>query len=369
MSAQYKAKKVVIVHDSYLHYGGAEKVFIDLLDVFPEADIVIGVANSKLIHSVFSKRKNIFRVLIPFPFSDYWASFLKPIFFVIWPCLNLKDYKLVISSTHSFNSKLVRPGPEAKHISYVHTPPRYLYEEKNQHSWLKKPHWSFIFSPFLTFLKKMDIEAEKYVDVFLANSEEVARRIDRYYGRKSVVVYPGVDPIAYFQSTVKRKKYFLFLSRLEEQKGAVLAIESCLRLRRRLLLIGTGSLYNLLRRKYDGNLIHFAGFLTDKQKAHYLSQAQALLYPAYQEDFGIVPIEAQLCGVPVVAHRSGGVKETVIEGESGVFFDEWSVKGLMNGIQKFELHHWNQSITKKSGQRFTKQRFSASIKNAIAEVR
>lgn len=349
-------KRVAIIQDSLTHVGGAEKVFLLFLSMYPEADIYIGISNNKLSNLMKKKIRGAFftSLLTKFDFSERWLSYFKPLIYMYWKTLKLSNYDLVITSSHSFSSKSVRVPKKCFHVSFIHTPPRYLYEERNELLWIKKFPWSILLFIPLQLIRWLDyIDAQK-PHVLVAPSNTVQSRIKKYYDRDSIVVHP---PCSFPKNYIKKEgEYFLTVSRLVKQKGTELAIKACIILREKLIVIGKGPEESFLRR-ISNKFIFFKGFASNTELALYYQRAKALIYCSHEEDFGMVPIEALAHGVPVLAFGSGGVSETVINGKNGFLFREYSVDDLIEIIKSFSKTKINPAVCQKSVRDFTKEKF------------
>jgi len=365
--AVMKRKKIAIISDVLMEYGGAEKVVESFLKIFPEADLyaLFIVPNArKRIEETYPKitiHTSVFQRLIRKDKISKYVSTIKIFSWIYWELLDLKKYDFIISSSHSFMSKNVKKGKNSFHLSYIHTPPRYLYDEFNEISWLKKMPWSWLFWPIKLILRKVDKKGAKGPDVLVANSNNVRERIKKYYGRESVVVYPAVEVGKINnEKNIAKKNYYVCLSRLVKQKGIDLAVKTFTRLKLSLKVIGNGDELIYLKKIASPN-IEFIVNCDDEEKIKILSEARALVYTSKEEDFGIVPVEAMAVGVPVIAFRSGGVRETIVEGVTGLFFDDFTVESLSGAIKLFQKKHFTASDCKKQAEKFREDIFRKKI--------
>ncbi len=357
--------RMAIVHDGFLHVGGAEKVLLDLIDIYPQADLFIPIINQSLIELLKAKSKGKIHTTI-FSYIPYFyekASFLKPILIFYWENLNLSKYNFVITSSHSFNSKLINVSKSAKHLSYIYTPPRYLSNNFNEISFIKDPKLNWLIKPLLNWLKKKDYESGKKPNLMIAISETVRERIKKAYGRSSLVIYPPVETKKAID-TSKNQGYYLCFSRLVKQKGIDLAVRSFNHLGLPLVIVGTGPELDKLKKIANPN-IKFLGFLSEDQLDSVFSQAKALVNCAIEEDFGMVTVEAATRGIPTIAYYSGGLKETVLNNKTGVFFTEHNVESLCNAIIKFKKAKISPQDCHNFAQKFSKQIFKKKIKIAV----
>jgi len=332
-------KKVAVVSDVVMTYGGAEKVLEVFLEIFPESDLYTLFLTPKARRNIEKKfpqvkiNTSFFQVFVRSDSVNKYISLIKFISWIYWEFLDLKKYDLIISSSHSYMSKNVKKGKRGFHISYIHTPPRFLYNEYCEINFIKGFPVKFLIWPFIKILRKVDLVGSKRADLLLANSENVKKRIEKYYKRESQILYPPVDLVGQKCSSFK-KNYYVCLSRLVKQKGIDVAVKTCSRYNLPLWVVGDGGEFNYLK-KISGKSINFLRQCGDRQKKQILAGAKALIYTSIDEDFGIVPVEALALGVPVIAHNSGGVKETIVDGVNGVFFDDLSESSLKKAIDRF----------------------------------
>jgi len=364
--------KIALVHDFLKEYGGAERVLEALHDIWPDAPVYTSFVDWKGLgpHADRLKKWNIKESWISrFPFITAYISpfrFLAPL---IWRSFNFSGFDVVISSSSWFMPKGVTVHPPAVHICYLHTPPRYLYGYQTARDWQKYWPIRLYGSVVNHWLRLYDFESSQAVHYFIANSEETKRRITKFYRRDSVVVYPPVEMSK--QSRGAGSRYYLVVSRLARAKHIDLAIEACQKMNVPLVIVGKGAddgrLQKLITKSHAN--ISMLGEVSDEELPSLYTNAKALLFPAEDEEFGIVPVEAMGYGVPVVAYRSGGVTETVVEGKTGVFFDELTVPSLVDAIEKCSR---TKSITKeacmKQAANFSPDHFKKSIEKMVKTV-
>jgi len=357
-------KKICIVHDSFSHLGGAERVLLELITVFPDADVFIPIIKQEFKKNITKKGKGKLyvapfnRLMIP----DKLASFLKPLVYLYWKFLDLGQYDLVISSSHSFSAKSVRVPHGTPHLCYLHTPPRYLYEEFNEMTWIQKFPWKILLYPFFILARKLDYSDAQKPSILIANSKNVQKRVRRYYQRDSHVVYPPVSVPK--KITTSKPKHYLCISRLVRQKGVELAIQTCNVLREKLIVVGTGAQLQELQ-KIAGPTISFVGFIPDKNMASYYKNTKALLYCSIDEDFGLVPVEAQAHGVPVIAYKSGGTLETILHKKTGLFFSSYTVSSLVKAIKKSQTINFSPTACRKNAAQFDRSVFRYKMQQLV----
>lgn len=367
--SKFTKPKVAIIHDSVLYMGGAERVFMALLKLYPMADVFtafITEENRKIVEHYTSGKICISSFNI-FPFSHNTASYWKPALFWYWESLDLSSYDLVISSSHSFSAKSVIVLKPAVHVSYIHSPPHYLYDEANEYPWIKKEPFQTMLSPVISRLQEKDFESAQRPDVLIANSKTVQKRIWNYYRKKSTVVYPPVAMPTSSSVRARRQDYYLIVSHLLKQKGVDLAIRACNTLGRRLIIVGSGDQEPALR-ALAGPTIEFRGFVSDDELHALYASARALLVCSKDEDFGIAPVEAMADGVPVVAYNSGGVRETVVDRKTGILFSDYSVLGLTNAIRRLDQYEWPSGRLRRHAEKFSEKKFMKGMRKIIKDL-
>lgn len=330
-SINLQGKKIAIVHDWLVAYAGADRVIDQLHTLFPDAPIYTLVFNAK----AFPERFQHYDIRTTWFQKIPFATKLYKNMFTLMPSafeqLDLTEYDIVISSCTSC-SKGVITRPDAVHICYCNTPTRYIwnfYHEYLRNSgWLKRK----IMPGMIRKMRLWDYVAAQRVDWFIGNSTAVAQRIKKYYRRDAEIIYPGVRmntlPLSYPED------YYLMVGRFTHYKRFDIGIEACTRLRKKLVVVGTGEEEKKLRAIAGPNVI-FKGYLQDNEIRELYTKAKAFLFPG-EEDFGITPVEAQSGGCPVLAYRRGGVMDTIIDGQTGLFFDVQDADSLCDCIQRFE---------------------------------
>lgn len=359
--------KAAYTHDWLSKFAGAEVVLSAMEEVLVapiytlfytnRCAAKIGVSNSS-IHPSFLQS-------IPAIDRNY-KNFL-PLYPLAVRNFDLSQYDLVISSSHSA-AKGFRKRERQMHICYCHTPMRYvwdLYDDyKNAMPFYKK----MPFSVSAGFIRKWDYNNSKNVDFFIANSKFVAERIKRIYGRESKVIYPPVD-VDQFKPETKKEDYYLFVGRLlNAYKRTDIVIKAFNTLGKRLIVVGDGDDMRQLK-SIAGDNIKFVGWLDTQELGKIMSKAKALILPSI-EDFGIVSVESQACGTPVIAYRKGGAVETVIEGETGLFFDRQTPENIVETVNKFENQkfHFDIAFIRDNADRFSKKRFQKKFKNFLSST-
>ncbi len=360
--------KIAIVHDSFTAFGGAERVLFFLIKMFPQADVYTSLISDGFCKQIEQKSqgKLFFSKLSNVSWVIKNPSFFKPYFYhYFWESLNLDQYDLVISSSHSFCANFVKV--KNKHLTYIHTPPRFLQSEFNELSWLKKPLIKSVVEPYFKYLRKKIAQKLKSIDIITANSINVQKRLANYYQTKSSVVYP---PIKLAKKKIRHNKddaeSYLFFSRLVKQKGIELAIKAFNDNGKPLLVVGTSNQEKKWQKMAKKN-IKFLGFVPDEKMPEVYQKSKALVYASINEDFGMVPVEAMSYGLPLIAYYDGGVKETVIDQKTGLFFTKHTAKSLNEAIVKFEKMKFKKSSCIKQAKKFAENIFQDKISKIIKE--
>lgn len=361
--------KIAIVRDQLTQYGGAERVLEALLDIFPYADIFAGVVRPINIPNKILKQK-IFSSRIP-----AFLGFLMPF---VYENFDLRSYDIIISEGTAW-PKGVITNPWQLHVSYIYTPPRFLYGYATEGQ--KRDKWYF--KPFLKvidhFLLVWDFAAAQKPDYILTISQEVAKRVKKFYRRDSLVIYPPVDlPAEVMPNNQPANKdqlneYYLCVSRLAAYKNIDLLINAFKLLSDfNLKIIGTGKEEpKLLKLAAGFKNIELLGFVTEQKKFEYLRECKGFIFPTDYEDFGIAPLEALACGKPVLSHRSGGPLEFIEENATGMFFELLTPQHLADKIKEFDqkinkhVYDGNKAIL--TAKKFSSQRFKKEFKDFVSQ--
>lgn len=356
--------KVAIVQDSFLHIGGAEKVLIELIKIYPNSDLFVPLIHKKFLPILNKKFKSKLKTtfLSRLPFIQNFTSIFMPILILYFEKLNLDQYDLVISSSYSFNSKIITVKKPTIHVSYVHTPPKYLGNEYNESQFINKTLFKKIFSPLFSWLKNKDLISGKKPDLLIANSKTVQQRIKDRYNRKSIVVYP---PIKIFSQQRDKPKYFITFSRLVKQKGVALAVEACTKLNLPLLVIGIGPETSNLK-KIAGPTVRFVGFIKTKDLNEIFKHTIAMINCAIDEDFGMTAAEISSRGIPVIGYKSGALQEIIIEQKTGLLFSDYTADSLIKKIKQLQSMNFDSKTIINSAQKFSDRVFRKKITAIIS---
>lgn len=361
--------KICFVHEYLIEFGGAEQVLKGLLELWPNSPIFTLIydqdGNCKdIIHStqVFGSFLN------KLPFAKHKHRVYLPLMPLAIEQLDLSNYDVVISCSHAI-AKGIITSPNQLHISYIHTPIRYAWDMQQpylEHAGLDKGLKSFFTRALLHYLRIWDMRTIAGVDHYIANSNFIARRIMKLYKREAAVIHPPVE-IDRFRIREEKEDFYVTIARLVSYKKVDLIVKAFTQLpEKQLVVIGDGPELKTLKNMASTN-ITFTGFQSDSVVEDTLQRARALIYAA-EEDFGIVPVEAQACGTPVIAYGRGGALETIIPGETGFFFYEQSAEVIANAVQAFERSQpLDSKIIRKNAERFSKTRFKMEMRSFVEE--
>ena len=341
---------VQIVHDYLTQLGGAERVVATWSKAYPDAAITTSVCNRSLVSQAIDSKR----------VRDGWMRFLPGIsrhfkkYFLLYPLsyprLGACSQGAVLISSSGFGHH-VACGDDLFSICYCHTPPRFLWGQNEYLVYEIPSRWARIaLKPLLEILRWVDLQSAKKIGVYLANSSCVAERVQRYYGRKAYVVFPPVD-VARFRVSSVSGDYYVILSRLVGYKKIDVVIEAFRKSGRNLRIIGGGPDERRLAKLAPAN-VSLLGRLPDEEVVRQLSGAKAVIFPG-EEDFGIVPIEANACGKPVVAFRAGGALDTIAEGLNGVFFEFQTPDSIVDAVERCERTVWSPDAIRRHAERFS----------------
>lgn len=365
--------KIALVHELLTMRGGAERVLRVLAAMFPDAPIYTFLYDEKKLGEWFPKPRVRTSALSPLFGYDHHLYLKKfPAAVEAW---DFSEYDLVISTSSAFAHGIITNGAP-KHISIINSPARYLWDRthdvvreasKGPLGWVKKLYLEAVFHK----LRIWDSEAADRADVLLAASKTVQRRIELYWRRKSTVLYPPIDD-AWFaerknmKDQMQHPEYFLVVSSLVRYKRIELAIEACEKLGAHLKIVGEGP--DMARLKaIAGPNVEFYGWRQNDELSDLYANAKATIFCG-DEDFGLVPLESMACGTPVVAFKSGGALETIVEGVTGEFFSEPTADSLLSVMKKFDQKKYSKVECREQAKKFSRSTFEAGIRDAITAV-
>jgi glycosyltransferase involved in cell wall biosynthesis len=355
--------KIAVVHDYFTQLGGAEKVAEQLYCMLPDPSLFATVAFRKCMPSGISG----------VPVKTSWMQNLPGIekyyrlYFLLYPFavndLDLSSYELVLSSSSGY-AKGVTTSRDAVHVCYCHTPMRWAW---NFDSYSERESFGFsqrtLLPMLISGLQRWDKDASRQPDHFVANSRVVAERIRRVYGRSAEVIHPPID-VDRFRFSEEREDYYVVLSRLVSYKRIDLAVRACSERKKKLMVLGEGPDRKSLE-AVAGPTVRFLGRVSDADAEHVVARCKALLFPG-EEDFGMVPLEVAAAGRPTIAFRGGGALETILENETGLFFDRQTPEDIGDAIDRFEAHQWSPDILRNHAEQFSvdvfRERFGAFLR-------
>jgi len=359
-------QRVRIVHEWLVRVAGSERILDALLDMQPGMPVSALVYDPRPFRRTAVARTRVstsFLQRLPGAVRRYQSCL--PLMPLAVEQLDLGDADTIISIHHAVaKGALVRA--DQLHVSYVQSPMRYAWDLYHRYVGGLSPLHGLVARLTLHQLRQWDVAAANRVDLFLANSDNAARRIWRAYRRPSRVLYPPVD-VAAFDPCQPREDYYLAFSRLVPYKRIDLAVRALTELRRPLVVIGDGPEWTRLERLAAPN-VTFLGWQPDSAVRHHLQRAKALIFPG-EEDFGIVPVEAQAAGCPVIAYARGGALETVVDGVTGSFFTEQSPLAVIAAVEAFERGpRPDIEALRANAERFSRERFQVEFAEVMARA-
>lgn len=356
--------KVALVHDYLTQQGGAERVFELLCQFFNRADVYSSVYDPQ--HTVDLQGHSVNTTFLQrIPGAKRNFRLFAPLYYPAFRQLDLQDYDLIISSTSSF-AKGVRKRPGAMHICFCHNVTRFLWDTKTyleEYSSFRKMSPSL--EPILRAMRQQDLKYAKEPDLYIANSSTVAKRIEQIYQRKALVINYPIDTDKFIFSAQK-EDYYLISSRIISYKRLDIAVEAFNWLGLPLIITGDGPERKRLEAKSLDN-IKFLGYVSDRWRTHLMAKAKAVVVTAL-EDYGLVPIEANVSGTPVIAYGAGGVLDTQVSGKTGILFNPQSPDALQTAIEQVERQSWDYAaIRERAIAKFSEPVFFQQVAEVIQE--
>ena len=362
-----KFLRVALVIDYFYWYGGAQKVEEAILKVFPNADAYAGFRHPK--YKGWLPKKVNYTVVQRLPFKRLFAPIYELLLPFAFERLDFSKYDLVISSTQCFAKGIIVP-PGVKHISYIHTPPRFLWGLESS----RQSKVFFLIKPFLLiinhFLRIWDFHSAQRPHVLLTNAEEVQKRIAKFYKRDSIIVHPPVDlsdlddigKMIKDKTTIKDDSLFVSVGRLVSYKKVDIAVEAFKKMPEyKLIIIGSGDEEGKLKRLARGcENISFLGFVDGNVKFDWIKKAKAVIHLPF-EDFGIVPVEAMVVGTPVIGLNAGGTRETVINEVTGILLNEISVENVIDAVKQIAKMEISAERCKNRAEEFGFENFKKQL--------
>ncbi|HEY3380374.1 MAG TPA: glycosyltransferase [Vicinamibacterales bacterium] len=359
--------RVALVHDWLTGMRGGEKVLEVLCELYPQASLFTLVHVRGSVSWTIERLHPKASILSRLPAVGRFYRHLLPVFPTAIEQIDLDEFDLVISTSHCAAKSVVRPG-RARHICYCHTPMRYVWDQRDAYFGPQRlgPVRSAALRPVLAWLARWDAATARRVDRYVANSQHVARRIARYYNRRAIVIYPPVDTDFFCPDGTQTTATALVVSALVPYKRVDVAIAACERAGVPLRIVGHGPELSRLRQQ-AGPGVEFLGACRDEEIRARYREAGVVLLPG-EEDFGLVPVEAQACGRPVVALGRGGAMETVVNQATGILVDDGSVDAFADGIRRALDTSFDSVAIRRHAEAFARPRFAAEMRTAINQM-
>jgi glycosyltransferase involved in cell wall biosynthesis len=360
--------RVALVHDWLTGMRGGEKILEVLCELYPAADIFTLFHRRGSVSPTIARHRIFTSFVQHLPLAERHYRRYLPLFPLAIEQFDLDGYDLVISSSHCAAKAVVPPG-RARHLCYCFSPMRYAWDQFDAYFGPDRvgpvaSRW--FYRPVMAGMARWDAATARRVDRFVAISRYVAGRIDRYYNRLASIVYPPVDTAFYSPAAVQPESHFLIVSALVPYKRIDLAIDACRQAGARLRVVGSGPERERLERG-AGDHVQFLGALSNEEIRAEYRRALAVILPG-EEDFGIVPVEAQACGRPVVAFGRGGALETVTDGDTGVLFDQPTARSLAEALGRVAALRIDEARLRAHAERFSRERHMEQLRAVIDET-
>ena len=347
--------KVALFYDWLNQWGGAERVLLDILKIFPDAPIYTLVHNPTKTKWLPPQTKIITSFINHLPHAHQNPIYYTPLYPLALEQFDFSSFDIVISTTTTIGHCLLTP-PKTLYLCYFHTINRHIYQQK--HSLLQ---------PLINIYKKHDQIYRHRPDYLLAGSQNAQNRLKKYYHRPSTLIYPGTNLDHFKPNQNPPQKYFLLVSRLVPHKKIDLAIQACHQLNLPLVVVGTGrqqSFLRKLKKQLHLNNLTLLGQVSSQKLLSLYQNCQALICPQH-EDFGLTPIEAMACGKPVIALKKGGFLETVKQGTTGILFPQQNLNSLKQALQQFNPQDFNPQDCRRQAQKFSRKVFMLNFKKTV----
>lgn len=359
--------KICLVHDDFCQQGGAESLFATIAQIFPNAPVYTSLVNWKKFPGAIKKNRVRTSFMQKIPFATRFYKALFPLYTLAFESFDFSEFDVVISSTTRF-AKSIITHPGTIHVCYVNSSPRFIWQDNSSGTFYPKV-LSFIVKPILKWLRRFDLAASSRVDHYLANSKNVANSLKEIYGCNSQVLYPFADinffkPAKIHNWELKSQDYFLIVSRLAKWKRIDFAIKACNSSGYKLKIIGSGP-YGKTLKRLSGPNIEFLSKVSVETLRTYYQNAKGLII-TQKEDFGIAMVEAQACGIPVIAYKKGGQLEIIKEGKTGMFFQSQSQEAVKDALAEASKVEWKSEVCRRNAQKFNRAEFVRGLQQAVA---
>ncbi len=377
--------KVAVVSEPLFKHGGAESHLKHILEAFPNSELFTAYYDEEFVKEFLPDVKIHHSFMQNLPGRDKFRQFYLLLQPLAYRSFWFKDFDIVVSLSIAF-SKFVKPK-KIKHVNICMSPPKFLWQKQSrslkdeeQLRGLNKflfRFYSFFMDTFLERLwKRWDRNAARRCSRIAAISNVVKERVKKYYDYEADVIYPPVEvrKIQAAKKVNRKENWFLYLGRVETYKGVDLAIRACVNAGVPLKIAGKGDHFDamkeLVKKLNAKGLVKFLGYVTDEQKINLLSRTKALIFPVRDEDFGIVPVEANAAGTPVIAYKEGGVLETISQDnpKTGIFFDKYTIKELSKILRKFDSEDYNPDNCRKQADNFASEIFVYKLQNYVKDA-
>ncbi len=365
--------KVAIVHDWLVNYGGAERVVEQMLKMYPDADIFTLVYDKKKMGKIFPEEKVHPSFIQKIPKATKLYTKFLSLMPKAFESFDLTSYDLVIASSSSC-AKGVITSPNTAFVAYIHSPMRYAWDLYYDYFMNAGILTRFFMKRQMPAIRQWDFLSSQRINTLVANSSYIKKRIKKFWNRDSKVIFPPVDVDRLSPNNLPAEDFYVVFSRFVSYKRVDLAIKACGQLGKKLIVIGSGSQESELKTlasKYRKADIKFTGRINDEEVKVYLQKCRAMIFSA-EEDFGIIPVECQACGRPVIAFGKGGALETVKENTTGIFFQEQNEESLKEAIVRFEKLEgegtFKTSVIVEHAQKFSAERFRRELQAVIDET-
>lgn len=357
--------KIAIIHEWLVNYAGSERCVESFTNIWPNADVftLVDFLDEKQRTIILKGKYANTSFIQKLPYARNKHRNYLPLFPFAIEQFNLSDYDIVISSSHAV-AKGIKTNPKQLHICYCYSPMRYAWDNADEYLKGLKGNVAKL---FINYLRRWDIKSSKNPDYLVGISNYIKEKIKRIYNRDADVIYPPVDTDK-FPLHTNKKEYYLAASRLVPYKKIDLIVEAFGKmLDKKLIVVGSGPEKEKILSKASPN-VEVVGYQDFENLKTYLQKAKAFVFAA-EEDFGIIVVEAMACGTPVVAFGTGGAAETVIDGVTGVLFQEQTTNSIIDAIKRFEMNYssFNFAGISKHAEKFSRDNFENNIKKYVDE--
>ena len=357
--------KTAIVHEWFINYAGSERVVESFTNIWPDADVfsLVDFLNADDRSIILNGKQAHTSFIQKLPFARKKHRNYLPLFPKAIEKIDLSGYNIIISSSHAV-AKGIKKNVGQLHITYCHSPMRYIWDQADQYlSGVK----GLIVKIFIKYLRHWDLRSAGNVDYFIANSHHIAKKIKRIYNRESKVIYPPVD-VETFVIGNDKEDFYLTASRMVPYKRIDLIVDAFNNMPdKKLIVIGHGPELKKIKSIAKRN-IEIIGYQKPERLMEYMQKAKAFIFAA-EEDFGIIVVEAMACGIPVIAWNYGGTSESVLDGKSGILFGDQTKESIISAVEKFGISSdkFDPDFIRGYAQKFSRKKFEENIKNFVDE--